>query len=325
MYLISIISPVCNEEKNIEYFYHSLIEQINPLKDKYNFEIIFTDNNSSDGTQSKIIELINIDNRVRYVKLSRNFGYQRSIWTGYSESKGDAVIELDVDLEDDPSHIHTMLKEWEDGASIVFGIRKKRDEAMLTQWTRKLYYRLLTSISEDDLPVDAGDFMLLDRRVVNIIKQSKDPNIYIRGLVFSLGFKRVGFPYERNKRLYGSSKFNIAKMTSLAMDGVIRHSVLPIRLSSWIAALLGGALILLAIGYSIFKQFGNTNWPPGFTTIVVLQLILFAILSLFIGIMGEYILRIYRIIKHEPMSLIEYELNSSLIEQDNRPLVKVVR
>lgn len=308
MPLISVICPVYNEEANIRRFHEAVTAVIDALSPEYRFELIFTDNDSTDATRARILELAARDPRIRYVKLSRNFGYQRSIWTGYSLARGDAAIELDADLEDDPAHIPAMLAEWKAGAAIVYGIRKQRAESKAVQGLRKLYYRFLASVSEDDLPVDAGDFMLLDRRILDILKRSRDPNIYIRGFVFSLGFPRTGFPYSRNERLYGTSKFNLRRMVSLGLDGLIRHSMLPLRVSSWVAAASSVVLLLMSVGYIVFKRIGGADWPPGFATLVVLQLVSFAMLALFIGILGEYVLRVYRIVNHEPMSVVEYEI-----------------
>lgn len=314
--MISIITPVYNEEENITRFYNTLIGVVDGLSDLYDFEIIFTDNNSSDRTREKVLELIARDSRIRYVKLSRNFGYQRSIWTGYSISRGSAAIELDADLEDDPQWIPKMISLWKDGARVVYGIRAKRAEPSWLQSIRKIYYRLLNAVSHDDIPVDAGDFMLLDRSVIDLLKKVRDPNVYIRGFVFSLGFKRIGFLYSRNERVVGKSKFNLSKMVSLATDAFIRHSATPLRLSSYVAAALSVALVLLAVSYTFIKQIFGSDWPPGFATIIIFQLISTAATSLFIGVLGEYVWRIYRILNNEPMSLIEYEINDKGLNAD---------
>lgn len=321
MPLVSIITPVYNEEDNIFNFYEALTDAIQDISNDYEFEFIFTDNNSQDKTREKILSLLEGDARIRYIKLSKNFGYQRSIWTGYSVCRGDVAIEIDVDLEDDPKHISKMIKHWRSGNLIVYGIRAKRVEPQWIQSTRKIYYRVLRNVSSDDIPVDAGDFMLLDRKIIQLIKKVRDPNLYIRGFVFSLGFKRFGFEYERNPRLRGKSNFNLLRMSSLAVDAFVRHSVLPLRLSTFVAAGLSFFLFLIAVVYVFFKQVLGADWPPGFATIVILQLSTMAINSLFIGVLGEYIWRIYRIIKNEPMSLIEFEIDRAFTEEKSEDIM----
>ncbi len=311
--LISIVSPVYNEEANIERFYREVSAVVDALAPDYRFEIIFTDNDSTDATRSIIVKIMEHDPRVRYVKLSRNFGYQRSIWTGYTLALGDAAIELDADLEDDPSFIPMMLGHWSDGVKIVYGIRTQRSEPRWLERLRKLFYRLIQAISEDILPPDAGDFMLIDRAILNLVKQNRDPRLYLRGFIFSLGFPRAGFEYVRNARVGGVTKFNIARLFSLAVDGIVRHSTLPLRLSSLIG--VASALIVLVVAgvYAAGRLIFKLDWPPGFATIVILQLLTFSILALSIGVLGEYVLRIYRLLNNEPISIVEYELS-------NRPL-----
>lgn len=322
MPLISIISPVYNEEANIDRFYKAVSDVISLLEPEYQFEIIFTDNDSTDTTRARIVALMEQDPRVRYIKLSRNFGYQRSIWTGYTLATGDAAIELDCDLEDDPNYIPSMLRHWEEGAKIVYGIRIKRSEPRWLEHSRKLFYRLIQVISEDHLPPDAGDFMLIDRVILELVKQNRDPRLYLRGFIFSLGFRRVGFEYVRNSREGGVTKFNFTRLVGLAVDGIIRHSTMPLRMSSWIGMAAAAILMLLALVYATGRLFFELDWPPGFATVVVLQLLTFSLLALSVGILGEYVLRIYRLLNNEPMSIIEYEISQSLMHSDKVDALK---
>ena len=322
MPLISIISPVYNEEANIDRFYKAVSDVIALLEPEYQFEIIFTDNDSTDTTRARIVALMEQDPRVRYIKLSRNFGYQRSIWTGYTLATGDAAIELDCDLEDDPNYIPSMLRHWAEGAKIVYGIRIKRSEPRWLERTRKLFYRLIQAISEDHLPPDAGDFMLIDRAILELVKQNRDPRLYLRGFIFSLGFRRAGFEYVRNSREGGVTKFNFTRLVGLAVDGIIRHSSMPLRMSSWIGMAAAAILMLLAVVYTTGRLFFELDWPPGFATVVVLQLLTFSLLALSVGILGEYVLRIYRLLNNEPMSIIEYEISQSLMHSDKVDVLK---
>ncbi len=206
--LISIVVPVFNEELNIGPFYETVSRQIEPLSGVYDFEFVFTDNHSTDATFTLLRELTQRDQRVHAYRFSRNFGYQRSIMTGYSRARGDAAIQLDVDLQDPPELIGRFLEEWRGGADVVYGIRTKRQEPWLINIQRVLFYRLIDRLSEEKIPVDAGDFRLISRRVIDLLKSFDDAQPYLRGTIATLGFKQVGIPYNRNARVRGESKFH---------------------------------------------------------------------------------------------------------------------
>lgn len=307
MKLISIVVPVFNEEENIERFYNALLDVIDTFKDKYFFEFIFTDNHSEDNTFNKIQELKKDDKRLRVIRFSKNFGYQKSILTGYLRSKGDAVIQLDCDLQDPPAMIREFLDYWEQGYDVVYGIRITRKENMMLSYVRKLFYRLINLISEDNLPLDAGDFRLIDKKIVSNLSYCYDESPYLRGLIYSMGYKQVGIPYSRDDRLYGESKFKFSQLANLAIDGILNHSVIPLRVSLWSGLILCLSSFLLSIYYIICKVFLGVNWPSGFTTITVISLFGIGVTSLFLGIIGEYVGRIYRQVKYKPIVFIEYD------------------
>lgn len=323
--LISIIAPVFNEEDNLGNYYQRVCSVLDSLSENYDFEIIFTDNNSTDGTFAGIRKLAAGDPRIRAVRLSRNFGYQRSIWTGYSLSRGDAVLELDADLQDPPEMLLDFLEKWRDGAAVVYGIRESRAEGFFVQFMRKLYYRLLKLVSDDELPNDAGDFMLIDRKVVDHIKRTNDHNIYIRGFVFSLGYPAVGISYARSARQFGVSKFPFFKMVRLAADAFVLHSVVPLRLAFYLGFLFSGLSMILVIFYVSAQTFFNANWPAGFTTTTVLQLLTIAITSTLLGIIGEYLARIYSLLRMAPMTTIVEEINLNTGAVDEKPHSNLIR
>lgn len=303
--LISIIVPVFNEELNIGPFYEAVSRQIEPLSDRYEFEFVFTDNHSTDATFPLLAELAQRDPRVHAYRFSRNFGYQRSIMTGYIRSQGDAAIQLDVDLQDPPELIPRFLEEWRDGADVVYGIRSKRQEPLLINLQRALFYRLIDRLSEEKLPVDAGDFRLISRRIIDLLKRFEDVQPYLRGTIATLGFKQVGIPYSRNARERGESKFPFSKLVALAVDGILNHSVVPLRISTYFGLIVSFLTLLSIVGYSAAKFIFGSQWPAGFTTLAALILASISINAMLLGIIGEYLGRIYRQQKRQPLTIIE--------------------
>ena len=309
--LVSIITPVLNEEDNVDFYYKKLCKTLDTLSDRYNFEIVITDNASTDKTFELFEKLAKKDKRIRIFKFSRNFGFQRSIYTGYSKAKGDCAIEFDCDLQDDPSLLPKFLEHWEQGNKIVYGIRDKRPEGKLINATRKIYYRLMHKISSYKLPVDAGDFMLIDRVILDQIKSTNDKNPYIRGMIFSMGFQQIGVPYSRDERLHGKTKFPITKLLSLAVDGIVSQSVLPLRIASYVGFITSTITVCLIMFYSLLRLFTDVNWPEGFTTTAVLILFSICLNAIFLGIIGEYLLRIYMQVQNLPITIIEKEVDNS--------------
>jgi len=317
--LVSIVTPMLNESETVAHYFARLNPILARLSDRYDFEIIITDNRSTDNTFQLLQEVAARDPRVRAYRFSRNFGYQLSIWTGYSQARGVVAIELDADLQDPPEMIDVFLKHWEEGAKIVCGVREKRAENPILEASRKAFYRLINAISPQELPPDAGDFMLLDRRVLDLLKTTYDPAIYIRGLVHSFGFKRVSVPYQRHARVAGNTKFPFWRLVALAMDGIVRSSTLPLRLASIAGIALFATSSLLILGYFVGRLFFPIDWPAGFTTLIVVQLLTLAMLAMFLGIIGEYIARIYGILKRGPMTIIDEMTEGALSGPSARP------
>jgi glycosyltransferase involved in cell wall biosynthesis len=292
--LVSIIVPVLNEEQNIKLFYEALTDELNKLNDIYDFEIIFTDNHSYDSTFDLLRELNLKDNKVKAYRFSRNYGYQHSILTGYQKSSGEAVIQLDCDLQDPPSLIPVFLNLWQNGYKVVYGVRKKRQENIIMNYSRKVFYRLINWMSEDDLPVDAGDFRLVDKKIVEVLRNNNDAQPYLRGAIASMGFNQIGVEYDRSKRANGETKFTTSSLINIALDGILNHSTIPLRISSIIGIIIGLLTIIVILGFLIGKLMYGMDWPAGFATIVILLLVTLSINAIFLGIMGEYIGRIYK-------------------------------
>ena len=292
--LVSIIVPVLNEEQNIKLFYKVLTEELHKLDDIYDFEILFTDNHSDDSTFDLLRELNLKDNKVKAYRFSRNYGYQHSILTGYQKSSGEAVIQLDCDLQDPPSLIPVFLNLWQSGYKVVYGVRKKRQENILMNYSRKIFYRLINWLSEDDLPVDAGDFRLVDKKIVEVLRNNNDAQPYLRGAIASMGFDQIGVEYDRSQRAHGETKFTTPSLINMALDGILNHSTVPLRISSITGIIIGFLTIIGMLGFLIGKLMYGMDWPSGYATIVILLLVALSVNAIFLGIMGEYIGRIYK-------------------------------
>lgn len=303
--LISIVVPVYNEEGNILRFYDQVVMALKPEADKYEFEFVFTDNHSADMTFPLLQELARKDKRVRAYRFSRNFGFQRSILSGYRLARGDAAVQIDVDLQDPPRIIRDFLRQWEAGYAVVYGIRAKRPELFLLRCLRKGFYRTVDFLAEDRLPHDAGDFRLIDRRVLDVVCRINDAQPYLRGLIAGLGFSQTGVVYDRTARQAGHSKFGLLSLVTFAIDAVANHSIMPLKLAS----LAGLFITILSLAgfffYLINYFFFGSGWPPGFTTLILTLLLLFGMNALFLGIMGEYVGRMYHQLKARPNAIVE--------------------
>ncbi|MEO6147403.1 MAG: glycosyltransferase family 2 protein [Sulfuriferula sp.] len=309
--LISLVIPVFNEEENIFQLYDAVTPIINECADRYDFELVFTDNHSADSTFEKLSQLRERDKRVRVFRFSRNFGYQKSILTGYLKARGDALIQLDCDLQDPPNMIPEFIKYWEDGYAVVYGVRRSRQESAVLHNVRKIFYRVANYLSEDNLPVDVGDFRLIDRKVVDVLRQVDDAQPYLRGMIASMGFRQHGIEYDRGGRERGKSNFTLKDLIGLALDGILNHSTAPLRLATFLGATISAITVFAIFSYAIGKFIFGYNWPAGFTTLAMLTLAGIGLNALFLGIIGEYLGRIYQQVKKRPLVIIETQLEDN--------------
>jgi polyisoprenyl-phosphate glycosyltransferase len=307
--LISVLIPVLNEEGNIRRAYEAVRDAFEAMKDRYTFEIIFTDNHSTDSSFAIVSELASKDGRVRAVRFARNFGFQRSVLTAYRLASGDAAIQLDCDLQDPPSLFPKFLELWEQGHDVVVGIRRFRHENRLLQAARRYYYRLLKRLSDDNLMLDSGDFRLIDRSVLNQLHLINDVAPYTRGLTSMLATRQIGVPYDRQVRQAGASKFPIGKLVALAVDGLITHSIFPLRLAAYVGLGISAITCLASFAYIFLRLFFGFNWPAGFATTTVLLLFGISLNGIFLGIIGEYVGRIYNQVRSRPTTVIEHSVN----------------
>ncbi|MDR3736622.1 MAG: glycosyltransferase family 2 protein [Acidobacteriaceae bacterium] len=303
--LVSIIVPVLNEEANIQPFYTAVTACIAPLAGQFRFEFVFTDNHSTDRTFALLSDLAVNDPRIRVYRFSRNFGYQRSIMTGYAQARGAAAIQLDCDLQDPPELIATFLQHWQAGADVVYGVRVKRKESWGINIARSAFYRLIDRLSEDPIPVDAGDFRLVSRRIIEVLRTFDDAQPYLRGTIAGLGFTQVGIEYSRAARARGESKFPFSKLMSLAIDGILNHSTMPLRISTYFGLAASVLTLCGLFGYLLAKIIFHSQWPAGFATLAALILASISINAMLLGIIGEYLGRMYRQMRTRPLTILE--------------------
>jgi glycosyltransferase involved in cell wall biosynthesis len=313
MPLISICIPAYNEEGSVALAYERVTKVFDGLPE-YDLEIVVTDNHSSDRTFAILSELAAKDPRLKVARFSRNVGYQRSIYSAYMIATGDAVVQLDCDLQDPPELIPEMLQKWRDGADVVFGIRKTRREGLLITATRKIFYRLIDYLSEDRLPHDAGDFRLVSRNVVEALRQLDDKSPYLRGMITVLGFRQQGFLYDRDARVAGETKFKFGALTKLAVDAVVSHSTIPLQISSYLGIVAAVVAAVVAVGFVVARLAGGSDWPAGFTTLVILLLANMSLTALLFGIVGTYLARVLKQVRGYPMAVVQHSLNLSQIQ-----------
>jgi dolichol-phosphate mannosyltransferase len=307
--LLSIVVPVLNEEGNVERLYDAVTKVLASLADRYDYEFVFTDNHSSDGTFAELEALAGRDPRVRVFRFSRNFGFQRSIFTAYTKARGDAAIQLDCDLQDPPALIVDFVREWENGFKVVYGIRRSRREGWLLGALRRVFYRLIDALSEDDLPHDAGDFRLVDRRVLAELVRTRDHRPYLRGALATMGFDQKGIPYDRQARSHGASKFPLRALLGLAFDGILSHSTVPLRMATYVGLTVSVLTFVSLVGYVVGRVLLGQAWPAGFATTTILILLTLSTNALFLGVIGEYVGRIYHQVRQAPFTIIEAEID----------------
>lgn len=307
--LISVIIPVYNEEDNIDRAYHAIVEEFKKHTD-LDFEIIFTDNASIDRSFEKLSQIASQDKRVKVLRFVRNFGFQRSILTGYRYAKGDAAIQIDCDLEDPPSVFSDFIRLWRAGHDVVIGIRSQRVEPRYMIYLRRLYYKILDRISDTSShKVDAGDFRLVDRSVLTHLHNINDAQPYVRGLISEFAHNQIGVHYQRNKREFGKSKFPFRQLVRLASEGVYACSTTPLRIGTYLGITIAFLTTMMMIAYIVLRLFSSENIPEGFTTTTILILFGISLNALLLGIIGEYIGRIYNQLRNRPLVIVADALN----------------
>lgn len=302
--MISVVIPVLNEKENLSQLYARVSAAAEDWIDDY--EVLVVDDGSDEETAGMLRELHERDDAWRVLHFSRNFGHQAAISAGIWYSRGDCVVVMDGDLQDPPELIEELLAKWREGYQVVYAVRRTRQENILKQCAYKLFYRLFRRLAAMDIPLDAGDFCVMDRVVVDVLKNTPERTRFVRGLRSWAGFRQTGVEYERPARLSGKPKFTLRKLFRLAFDGLVSFSDHPLRLAGWIGmGLCSGAVLLagfLAIWWCSGLEVGGIRpgAAAGWTSIVCLLLLLFGIQMLMIGVIGEYLARVYTEVKQRP-------------------------
>ena len=294
---LSIVVPICNEEETLPELHRRLTDVLSAIGLRY--EILYIDDGSTDKSLPLLAQYHTESPSVRVVSFSRNFGHQTAISAGIQLATGDAVVVLDGDLQDPPEIIPRFIEKWNEGFQVVYAVRKARKEIFLKRWSYAIFYRLLRSISYIDIPPDSGDFSLMDRSVVDILKIMPERNRFVRGLRTWIGFRQSGIEYERAERYAGRSKYGIAKLFKLAYDGLITFSFFPLKLSTK----LGFAFSLMALLSAlliVFLKVTRNFAPQGWASTIVVILFLSGLQFFILGIFGEYIGRIFEEVKGRP-------------------------
>ena len=290
--LISVFTPVFNEEENILQIYETVKNVMRKMQDKYNYEHVFSDNASSDETLAVLKKICLSDKNIKVISLSKNFGVTKSTLNGLYRCKGDAIIQIDADLQDPPEMLIDFIEKWEQGNMVVYGIRKDRDEKWVMKTIRKLFYRITDKLSNENLIPDVGEFRLMDKCIVDELRKIKDYNPYLRGIIANLGYKQSGINYNRKNRERGKTSTNFYQLFDYGINGIISHSTILLRLST-ILGLFFTFCSFISIIIFIYLRLNEPDSVPGIATITIFILFFSGIQMIFLGIIGEYISKIF--------------------------------
>jgi dolichol-phosphate mannosyltransferase len=295
---ISIVVPAFNEAENLPELYRRLTKTLDAAGSSY--ELVFVDDGSRDATPVLLEEMARGDPRVVVLELARNFGHQTAISAGLEHARGRGVIVMDADLQDPPEVLPQFIAQWQAGHDVVFAVREQRKENPIKRSSYAAFYRLLYRVADIEIPIDAGDFCIMDRRVVDVLLAMPERTRFVRGLRSWVGLDQVGLAYERMERHAGQPKYSFQRLIYLALDGLVSFSYLPLRLISLLGIVVSTFSLILAVFYAVKKLLVGLN-PPGFATLIV-SILFFAGLQLVtLGVIGEYIGRIYEEVKRRPL------------------------
>lgn len=304
--VLSVVAPVFNEEPILPELYRRLRETLDAIGEPW--EIVFVNDGSRDRSLDIMRELHRQDPRVRVVGFSRNFGHQIAITAGLDYAQGDAVVIIDADLQDPPATIAEMVKKWREGYDIVYAVRAQRKgESWFKLFTAHLFYRLINRITGVKIPVDTGDFRLMDRRAVEAMRALREHHRFMRGLSAWIGFRQVGIEYVREERYAGQTKYPFRKMLRFALDGITAFSYLPLQLATYLGFIIAG-LSLVGIVATIILRLSGSQAFYGQASTLVMVMFLGGIQLISLGIIGEYLGRIYDEVKRRPLYLVQETL-----------------
>ncbi len=301
--MISVVAPAYNESENVELFYTTMKEVLEKVTSKW--EIICVNDGSKDDTLQKLLQIHDKDRRLKVINLSRNFGKEVALTAGLDHAKGDAIVPIDIDLQDPPELIYDMVKLWKEGNDVVYATRIKRDgESFIKKATASMFYRLIEKISHVEIPRDTGDYRLIDKKVLQELKQLRETHRFMKGLFSWVGYKQVSLPYNRLARHAGDTTFNYWKLWNFAIEGITSFSIAPLQIAMYLglfASFFAFVYTIIIIGKTLL--FGTD--VPGYPSIMVTILFFGGVQLMSIGILGEYIGRIYNEVKQRPLYIVE--------------------
>ena len=304
--LLSVVAPLFNEEESLEEFHRRTSETLNGT----NYELILVDDGSSDRTALILKAIASRDERVRVISLSRNFGHQAALTAGLDHAEGDVVVMLDADLQDPPELIPEMVERWRSGSDVVYAVRKARSgETRFKLFTARWFYKIFSKLTRIHLAPNAGDYRLLDRRALDALLSMRERNRFLRGMSVWVGFEQSAVTYSRDARFAGETKFTPRKMLRFSLDAISSFSHLPLQLATLLGFIFSTVAFLaipVAIGFRIAGEF-----VPGITTVLLVVLLLGGIQLITVGIIGEYLGRVYDEVKQRPLYLVKERLNDS--------------
>lgn len=299
---ISVVVPLYNEEAVLEHTYQRLKKVMEKLP--LDYELLFVNDGSKDKTLQLVQAISFADPHVKCIGFSRNFGHQVAITAGTDYASGDAVIIIDADLQDPPELIPEMVRKWQEGYDVVYAQRSKRDgETFFKKWSAKMFYRTLHKLTDVEIPVDTGDFRLMDQKVYTELKKLNEKNPFVRGLVSWLGFKQVAIEYERDARAAGETKYPLKKMLKLSIDGITSFSHQPLKLASYAGVVLSGVGFIYML-IVLFQALFTSTTVSGWSSMIVIQLLFSGFVLVILGMIGEYIGRIYDEVKDRPLYIV---------------------
>lgn len=304
--LVSLVIPFLNEEKVLPKLFSTLAEVLSALPG-FRWELVLVDDGSTDGSVATITsEAKRFPGTVRLVQLARNFGHQPALMAGLSRAQGEAMICLDADLQDPPHLVAEFLARYSEGFDVVFGVRRSRRESLWKRFAYRTFYRLFRAFAEVDVPLDAGDFGLMSRRVVELVLRMPERDLIIRGLRSWVGFRQTGVPYDRPERHAGETKYSLKKLVRLALSALFGYSTLPLRLATVLGLGSAGIAATYAV-YVLYAKLSGAPAPSGWASLAIVILFLGGVQLVTIGILGEYIGRIYQQSQARPLYVVAQE------------------
>jgi len=304
----SFVVPVYNEEHNIPLLYSKIIKAMDTVREEW--ELIFVNDGSKDNTSNILKEYSLKDKRIKYISLSRNFGHQSALTAGldHVSSKTHAVISLDGDLQDPPEVIEAMINKWKEGHDVVYARRKNRHDNFIKKYTAILYYKILDNFSDVNIPRNVGDFRLIDKKVLENLKEMKEKARYLRGMVAWLGFKYAFVDFDRPERIHGNTGYPFQKMLKLAMDGLLNFSFLPLKIG-FLLGILSISLGMFIMMYMFIDVLFYNVYYPLYKWLVLILFMFMGFQFILIWILGEYIARIYEESKKRPLYVVKEKVN----------------